>query len=363
MSKDLTDFIEEVCGDSHLRVEDDLGDGFVRLRSSEAERRQARHDIRSSEDIVIELLRNARDADAQNIFLAVAREGDSRLITMIDDGLGIPASMQKQVFEPRVTSKLDSIHMDRWGIHGRGMALFSIRSNTECAQIVSSDKGLGTALMVRSNTKTLAEKTDQSSWPTLTFDTQGTLSVRGPRNINRCAAEFALEEQDMCTLYLGSPIEISATLYAYGLATTPKATRAFHLDSSKEPLVKRLCFAADPSDFVSIASTLGLSLSERSARRILDGDIAPLSPFIHLLDMQHDSPDPLPKRSEQSGRSRGKDRRGLKISSGDLEEFTAQVGSAYREIAQNYYLDPAVQPHITIRSDGITVHFPVRKLQ
>lgn len=63
MSSDkLTDFIEDVTGDSHLRVEDDLGDGFVRLRVSEAERRQARHDIRSSEDIVIEMLRNARDA-------------------------------------------------------------------------------------------------------------------------------------------------------------------------------------------------------------------------------------------------------------------------------------------------------------
>ena len=37
----LTEFIDSVCGESHLRVEADLGDGFVRLRSSEAERRQA----------------------------------------------------------------------------------------------------------------------------------------------------------------------------------------------------------------------------------------------------------------------------------------------------------------------------------
>ena len=49
----LEAFIENVCGDSHLRVEADLGDGFVRLRSAEAERRQAAHDIRSTEDIVI----------------------------------------------------------------------------------------------------------------------------------------------------------------------------------------------------------------------------------------------------------------------------------------------------------------------
>ena len=63
----LSDFIDDVCGESRLRDEDDLGDGFVRLRSSEAERRQAAQDIRSSEDVVIELLRNARDAGASRI--------------------------------------------------------------------------------------------------------------------------------------------------------------------------------------------------------------------------------------------------------------------------------------------------------
>ena len=41
----LSDFIDDVCGESRLRVEDDLGDGFVRLRSSEAERRQAAQDL------------------------------------------------------------------------------------------------------------------------------------------------------------------------------------------------------------------------------------------------------------------------------------------------------------------------------
>ena len=55
----LASFIEDVCGEGHLRVETDLGGGFVRLRSSEAERRQAAQDIRSSEDIIIEMLRNA----------------------------------------------------------------------------------------------------------------------------------------------------------------------------------------------------------------------------------------------------------------------------------------------------------------
>ena len=75
----LLGFIESVAGDSHVRVEENLGDGYVRLRSSEAERRQAKHDIRFVEDIVIELLRNARDAHARSVFVATAREGANRV--------------------------------------------------------------------------------------------------------------------------------------------------------------------------------------------------------------------------------------------------------------------------------------------
>ena len=83
-------FVSAVSGDAFLKVEENLGDGFVRLKVSEAERRQAKHDIRSAEDIVVELLRNARDAHAQRIFLATAREGDLRTLTVIDDGVGVP---------------------------------------------------------------------------------------------------------------------------------------------------------------------------------------------------------------------------------------------------------------------------------
>ena len=89
MSESLLDFVESVNGTSHLRVEQDFGDGFVRLNLSEAERRQAVQDIRSSEDIVLEMLRNSRDAHASHIFVAIGREGAKRNITVIDDGCGI----------------------------------------------------------------------------------------------------------------------------------------------------------------------------------------------------------------------------------------------------------------------------------
>ena len=121
----LIDFIESVSGGAHLRVEENLGKGFVRLRISEAERRQAKHDIRCVEDIVIELLRNARDAHASSIFIATTREGSLRYLTIIDDGDGVPVDLQELIFEPRVTSKLETMVMDDWGVHGRGMALYS----------------------------------------------------------------------------------------------------------------------------------------------------------------------------------------------------------------------------------------------
>ena len=60
--------------------------------TAEAERRQAAQDIRSSEDVVIELLRNARDAGASRIFLATQKTGNARLLTVLDDGQGIPAA-------------------------------------------------------------------------------------------------------------------------------------------------------------------------------------------------------------------------------------------------------------------------------
>ena len=41
----LLDFVSAVSGDTFLKVEETLGDGYVRLKVSEAERRQAKHDI------------------------------------------------------------------------------------------------------------------------------------------------------------------------------------------------------------------------------------------------------------------------------------------------------------------------------
>lgn len=118
--QDLSQFLDEVCKDSRLRVEEDLGCGFVRLKSAEAERRQAAQDIRCVEDALIEMLRNSRDAGAKNIFVATCKHENSkhenakheniREIVVIDDGCGVPEHLTSAIFDARVTSKLDTFH-------------------------------------------------------------------------------------------------------------------------------------------------------------------------------------------------------------------------------------------------------------
>ena len=185
-SGDLADFVSRMGGERSLRVEENLGEGYVRLRVAEAERRQAKHDIRCVEDMVIELLRNSRDAGAKRIYLATSREGDLRTTTILDDGSGVPQDMQERIFEARVTSKLESVHVDRWGVHGRGMALYSVRENAVSAHVASSALGKGTSISVVTDATKLAERADQSTWPTLGEDEDGKRTcARGPHNIVR----------------------------------------------------------------------------------------------------------------------------------------------------------------------------------
>ena len=356
----LEAFIENVCGDSHLRVEDDLGDGFVRLRSAEAERRQAAHDIRSTEDIVIEMLRNARDAHAKSIFLAVSREGQRRRLVMVDDGDGVPPSMHERIFEPRVTSKLDSMHVDKWGVHGRGMALYSIAVNAETACVVASDAGKGAALVVETDLDRLGEKTDQSSFPVFERTETGSIAVRGPKNILRTACEFAIECRHDCTVYLGSATDIAATLYAFGLSSLTSAMRAFCADASALPVAKRLAVAVDPASFADEAEALGLALSERSARRIMDGEIAPVDALVNRVRIEGDAEQ---RPVARAAKAPSGDARGLKIASDDLDAFSRRVAQAFSDLARDYYLEPSVKPDVRVGKDGVRIHIPIEKLR
>ncbi len=345
-------FIEETSGVGHLRVEDHLGDGYVRLHVAEAEKRQAKHDIQSSEDILIEMLRNARDASAKHIFVALAKEGSTRSICMVDDGVGIPEHLQEKIFEPRVTSKLDSMHVDTWGVHGRGMALYSISLNAEKAYVARSDRNRGSALYVETDVNKLPERTDQSSIPAVRLKKDGSLVIRGAKNLNRTLIEFILTEQQGLVVYAGSPLDIIATLYHLGCSA---------FDSLPDGcIMKDFARCTSPAELQSQAKDAGLFTSERSARRVLDGVIAPLEPFISVLDK-----DSLKSgaTSEPQAVDISKDSRGLRLDESYKQDFLDDISHAYDKLARAHYLDPGCEPSLSLDHDELVIRIPLHKLR
>lgn len=356
-SDDLLDFIESVSGDSHLAIEENLGDGYVRLKTAEAERRQARHDIRCIEDIVIEMLRNARDAGARNIYLATSREGEEKTLVFIDDGEGIPSEMHERIFEPRVTSKLETMVMDTWGVHGRGMALYSIRSNCRSAHVIASAPDQGSSFVVKVDLGILSEKSDQSSLPVLGHDDQGGVIVAsGPHNIVRTVVEFALDVQDDVCVRIGSPAEIAAALVESGRRRLSDAQLLFTSDIERLPLVLRPALAADAVELAEICAQLGLDMSERTAHRVLAGQIdTARQPLVQLLDKLRSS------RHATGEVDIYRDSRGLKIAAEDLSEFSHAISDAFLQLANRYYIESVDEPIIRVGKDAITIRIPFDK--
>lgn len=354
----LISFIASMSGEGNLRVEENLGDGFVRLRVSEAERRQAKHDIQHVEDIVIEMLRNARDAGATRIYLATQKEEGVRTLLFLDNGSGIPADMHERIFDARVTSKLESMKMDRWGVHGRGMALFSIRQNADEASVVCSEPGKGSSIRVVVDTARLNERADQSTWPVAEKDDAGQLVCsRGPHNMIRAACEFACSELHGCDVYMGSPTEIAATLFAHATRDVDTSTLLFLDDAADLPIIERLGSAADASDFIAIAASLGLSISERTAHRILNGSIKPQRSVASRLLRERSAG----QRSKPADIDLERDRRGLKMAREDIERFSRAVERDFADLAQRYYLSLAGDPRVRVTRDKITVTFDIGK--
>lgn len=399
-NEDLVGFVESLSGESHLRVQDDLGDGFVRLRAAEAQRRQAQQDIRSFEDVVLEMMRNSRDAGARTLFVATWKDEGTRQLTIIDDGQGIPSSHHELVFEPFVTSKLDSFHSDRWGVHGRGMALYSIRENVDEARIAASAPGLGSSFVVRAESGTLSEKRDQSSFPVLvSSDTQNEgLLLRGPHNIVRSVLEFAIDERESMSVYFGTATEIAATLLHLSKVVFSKLSPDAVPDENSVPYVLRLYFAKDPADFAAMAARLGLPMSDRSARRIMDGQIEPKLPLLDEFfraaqqkersgsrsdsGAQGDSDSSNGTKSEdgvfssnstndaaESGSSSGSSCGGslleevrlsrVKIEKEDLDRFSREVMKAYSRLASSYYLESGVDPVVRVGRGHLTISIPL----
>ncbi|MGF1471939.1 MAG: ATP-binding protein [Rubrobacteraceae bacterium] len=101
----------------------DLGSGFARITGVEGVRRSP-SPISTVENALLELLRNARDAGAQNIYVAsTLRNRRYRALTVLDDGHGIPAPYEGLIFDPGVTSR----HLAANGSYRSGLSLYHIK--------------------------------------------------------------------------------------------------------------------------------------------------------------------------------------------------------------------------------------------
>ncbi|MBU4450967.1 MAG: ATP-binding protein [Actinobacteria bacterium] len=209
---DLTRFLSDLDIKDKLNIEEDLGNGYVKLKISEAERRQALQDIHTVEDIIIELLRNSRDASSKNIFIGTKKIGDNRrVIYCIDDGDGIPPKFHNLIFQARVTSKLDDGIKDSYGFHGRGMALFSMKLTADEVRITFSDHLKGTSIYIDVNLEIIPEKKDQALLPQLIENGGQSHLAGGVNNIIKVIMEFALQNNDI-NFYYGTPSQIIATM-------------------------------------------------------------------------------------------------------------------------------------------------------
>ncbi len=237
----------------------DLGSGFARLTGSEGARRNPSA-LRFVEDALFELVRNARDAGATRVFVAsTLRRRRYRVLTVVDDGAGIPESYGSLIFDPGVTSR----HLEpvpdptdpSVRPHGAGLSLYHLANAAIDARLVSTSSP--TVFKAIFDTHTLPERALQSDSRTSRSNLLATLQP------------FATPD---LSLYLGSQAEILATLIDNHIIQSPGTGR----------------------ELEEAASRLGLDVSLRTAQRVWRGEIEPASAVSR--------PDGRESRSKPGGR-------------------------------------------------------------
>lgn len=320
-NKGLIDFIDKTSPEK-LQVEEDLGQGYVRLNISEAQQRQAKHDIRTAEDALVELLRNSRDAKSTHIYVAFWKENNIRKIVVIDNGEGIPVQLQSQVFEPRVTSKLNSLVIDKYGVHGRGMALYSVSENCLSSIVTTSKRGAVTAVKLVIDTKQLPERANQSSWPS--FNSKGKIK-EGPKNFIRNCLEFNLEHPKL-QIYLGPPTQILATM----LSNNQNIFRDWKADSLNK-----------------YAKQLGLDISLRNCQRIAYGQIERLKSLLKEINYK------------KATRGLAKNSIASLLSQNDLQELLEKVKEISNEKGREYFITISDDANIIKVGNKLKINLPL----
>lgn len=302
-NSDLEKFLSELNIKDSLNVEEDLGNGYVRLKISEAERRQALQDINSVEDIIVEMLRNSRDAGSRNIFIGTKKiEDKRRKIYFIDDGGGIPPNLQNLIFESRVTSKLENGKKDPYGFHGRGMALFSIKLNVDDIRIIFSEKSKGASFYIDIDLTKIPEKKDQSLMPQI-IKTDGDLNIiGGVNNIIKTIIEFQLQNREI-NFFFGSPTQTLSTMREIlrkddypKFDDWEKLSEFIKINNIKVTEIPILTDNYTVMEAIS-KNIFNMEISQRGIQRIIYNEIKALEPL--KIDLDNTRSDPLAGYSER----------------------------------------------------------------
>ncbi len=217
----------------------DLGAGFARLTGAEGARRGPSR-IAYVEDALLEMLRNARDAGAQNVYVAsTLKRRRYRTLTVLDDGRGIPTSHTDLIFEAGVTTRHLNPVIDPGSPdapHGAGLSLYHIREAAVEATVQSPSTP--TSIKVAFDTHSIPERALQSA--------------SRPSRTNLLATLQNFATANPLNLYHGPPARILASLLENHIIQEMK---------SNEEVRER-------------ARGLGLEVSARTIQRIRRGEIA-----------------------------------------------------------------------------------------
>lgn len=272
----------------------DLGVGFARLTGPEGLRRGPAR-IQTVEDALLELLRNARDAGARNIYVASSLNARRfRTLLVIDDGRGIPETHKYLIFEPGVTTRhLDPVRKDDF-LHGAGLSLFHIKTAALSADILSASSP--TAIKTTFDTHALPEKSLQSA------------TRPSKTNFLATLANFAQQTQKAPRLYHASPARILARLLENHIIQTNEV---------------------DGGRVRALARGLGLEVSLRTVQRVLAGEVR-AAEEVDASGVASDGGE-----GGRKGRLNGAEGPILSVSDGDL----AEIRSVLRRAARSSYLD------------------------
>ena len=372
-SPDLNEFLEQLNIKDTLSVEEDLGNGYVRLKISEAERRQALQDINCVEDIFVELLRNSRDAGSKNIFIGTKKiEDKTRIIHFIDDGKGIPDTLRDLIFEARVTSKLENGMKDTYGFHGRGMALFSIKLNAREIKLTFSGESKGASFFLDIDLDDVPEKKDQSIIPQIIKMDEDINIIGGVNNIIKTIIEFQIQNRDM-NFYYGTPTQVLATMRekfkkerSQGFYPAFKKWEKLidFISQNKIKITEIPALTDSYSLMGEIAEKIfNMNISRRGIQRIVYDEVKPLDPLkLDLLNhtiidesSSEDEINGLKKNSKKNLRLRLFDEEKLasRFKDEEIKGIIKPLGEKFSELGKKYFL--SVNKNIEFKRSNNTI--------